>query len=235
MRRSGTVASWVPRGQEGSIFFPETELEINGEKKKRGGAFVCCPIFGPMPMNRFYAGTDLPQHGLLRRHHESDKSCLVDAKDCAKTTVEFDKPWPHEVVVKAHVSEDGKGLTHTVIVNKPKESGEMPISFGFHPYFRTYGAPFKIEHCGLCIKGKNLVEGSATKIFRHLDSGLVLTTKECRIEMKSFGYTHYVIWTDNRSEYVCIEPVRYGRNMTTLFLKGGDKLTGRCVIRVFPR
>jgi len=250
---NGTLTQWNVNGIH--VLFPEQHLEVGGSVKLRGGAPICCPIFGPMPDTEDYEGIVLPQHGLVRtgvdfeqRVHTSlntkeelngprSGATVADGWDTLEHYfVTFSRPWPHRVVVCFETANDNSFLSHQILVQYCPERnkicrGKMPISLCLHPYFATYGKPFRIELNDVSIYSENIQEkvsqslactaGGALRLF--LEHGVV----ELEIPFEG-GYTDFNIWTDAIDKYICIEP--YLGKGKTYYIRPNKPLVAQCYL-----
>lgn len=234
---NGTLTYWRWPEETNDILFPEQEIEIDGVAKLRGGAPVCCPIFGTMPETKDYEGVTLPQHGLVRlgnRHFHTLRKYPVGGGESVYFM--FLDPWYHEVLVTVRLSEDGKLLEHEILVWKdPHSENYMPISIGFHPYFATHGDLFHITYGDYHITSDEIQNGDPFFITRREFGQKLLVelsyNNNLEISIDDGDYDHFCIWTDAKDKYICVEPVLGGGGKYNILRKGGE-VRGNCKIRV---
>lgn len=230
---NGSLRSWIPRGCGESILYPERTVLIGEKQKVRGGAFVCCPIFGAVPQDNAYEGVVLPQHGLVRQHPYLGRDCRFH-NGVAQSMMSFDEPWQHTVLASTRISRDGERLTHTIRVTN-NERSPMPISLGFHPYFKTGGKRFEIRHGDRTVRSKNVAHNTPLFIPLHRGKKVVTLSANGRlIALTMTGYTHVCVWTDNISEYICVEPVMRAVQGGHVKLKGNTSMSVSCEIHTRP-
>jgi len=237
---NATILSWTnSKGIE--VLYPEQEHQIGGVKKLRGGAPVCCPIFGPQPDLPVYAQCNLPQHGLVRLGEQGSLTSArreprhVQFKFIFPGNVRF--PWRHHVSVEASLGADL--LAHDVVVCTDPNDGTadaekspltpMPISLGFHPYFATNGENFCIHGQGISVTPADLESGHP--IYHPVPrSGGIRIEFDTRILLirDVSGYDGIVTWTDAAKKYVCVEPVLGVNNPREL--AANDRIAVRCVV-----
>lgn len=230
---NGTIQSWVPPGCGESVIYPPRTVLIGGTEKARGGAFICSPIFGPTPTDGSYTGIELPQHGLVRQHPFRDRACGF-RKGEAQSVMWFYEPWRHAVRASTRISRDGERLTHTIRVTN-NERSPMPISLGFHPYFKTSGRRFEIRHGDRRIKSRDVLHD--TPLFIPLSRGrkvVTLSANDRLIALTMKGYTHVCVWTDNIGEYICVEPVMRAVQGGHVKLKGKTSMSVSCELHTTP-
>jgi galactose mutarotase-like enzyme len=229
---NGTLRSWIPPGCGESILYPERTILIGEERKVRGGAFVCCPIFGPVPQEDGYSGIVLPNHGLVRQHPFKERACRFQ-KGEARSEMWFNEPWNHTVRASTRISRDGERLTHTIRVTN-NERCPMPISLGFHPYFKTGGGRFEIRHGDQRVKSRDVAHDTPLFIPLNRRKVVTLSANGRLIALTMKSYTHICVWTDNIGEYVCVEPIMRAVQGGHVKLKGRKSLSVSCEIHTTP-
>lgn len=228
---TGSVLLWIDSYGKPVLFEQQT---IRG--KVRGDNHVCSPNLGTAPFHLpDYKGItpeDLPQHGLMRLPDRGE--LLTDELDIGQRTHlitrAFFKPWRHGVQVRVRFSPDH--LFHRLMVwREHGDKGLMPVSLGFHPYFATNGEEFYIF-----IQSEGGQE-SGIDTFRHNEAQR-RTGKMARIEFASGrtiiiksheGYDAFCIWTDDISQYICVEPILGGFGCYKMLEPGG---TIECTVTV---
>lgn len=226
----------IPGEPEKDILFPQQLVVVEGVIQLRGGAPVYCPIFGEMPQNStYYAGINLPRHGLVRRSTRQKNFLIYTGKQIASFC--FDSPWKHSVDVSGS-TEDSK-FVHELEVhhNNPElpEHAAMPLSAAFHTYVATHGEPFKIYYGDFSLTSKQIIHGES--LFAHgtgdPDDALQIVFPRYTVEFYiEEMYKHFCFWTDNIAKYISAEPF-FGRKYSDPYLlKNFSKCMGRCTISV---
>lgn len=239
----GWVTDWCERGM--NIFFPRTNLVIDGEKKLRGGMHPCFPNFGAVDEKH-----QLPQHGPLCRRFSTD----------SRTESSYERRWrisatdllgaySGRCVVSVTTKELRDGFEYVLTAAlSPDAPRAVPIGMGLHPYFATPQGTATVRIPGrmdvevvstipksiripltkpfvtIAIPGIGRVEMDLLGEFR---SGLRHPVKTARI----------VIWRDSE-QYVCVEPALavgedYGSAKCPV-LQPGRSMTIGCCFRLLP-
>lgn len=178
---------WDSHGR--NVIFPKTE--ING--KARGGSHVCLPGFGPDEAGVY------SQHGFGR-------DVLWQRTSDADTDIRLEYT-EHEGDYKGlsaridyQLSPDSFSTTLWV-----DNSSDVPlaISPGFHPYFEVEGS--------VLLNGEpiDVTAYETPQIIIGTDKQ-VLQTSNHTIEISSYDLNTWVIWTDLRGGYLCVEPTLNG-------------------------
>jgi galactose mutarotase-like enzyme len=246
---NGTLKEWAVKGIP--LLFPEQTLLINGEEKLRGGAPVCCPLFGKMPDTPAYAGIDLPQHGLVRlgnKHtnisHTSQRTIgtMLDSYDHYEHyQVWYEKPWKHSAIIVFKTANNDMFLSHMlgIRLSTAKTFCQMPYSFCLHPYFDTKGEVFTIQIHDRVIHSNMIQEGISElipltgtlnrKVFIHLTHGIITIDL-----FTADRYSHICIWTDCVNKYICVEPVLWHEKQLYLY-KGHEEIFAHCYLHFRPK
>lgn len=198
--KSGETVLWVdPKGaflvslqQAGEdILFPRTQLKnASGEIKTRGGLHVCLPNFGPD--SKF----GLNQHGFGR---ELVWQVIEQSANQAVLSLNSGLS-PYEKLhsmLKIVLSNERLDLK-LVLENLGTEA--LEVAPAFHPYFATQKdeKTFQLDDEVL-----RLDELSDT-IFR--DDVKLAKISEREFVFNQTNLNRFAIWTDQLSNYVCIEP-----------------------------
>jgi hypothetical protein len=252
MEPNATISSW--RAPDGTnILFPETEIEVNGEKKQRGGAFVCAPNFGPAPKTGPYTGITLSQHGLVRQCRIKDGQAvpgnpawsqsepLRGTDGLLSAGFSFEHPWPHNVLVSAGVSpvtvNQNVIMTHRILVTAEADNDlDMPCTVGFHPYFATGDEAFTLHYDEQDWSAYNLTEGESIYVPHEVGKNFIITTDHGEIEIELvFGYNGFYVWTDQLDKYICVEPVSQAPDTGHWLLQPGGRKDCECRITYTPK
>lgn len=228
----GTIRAWrTDKGHD--VFFPQT---VTKDMKGRGGAFVAAPVFGEVPDTQAWEGVNLPRHGTVRSLSSVKPVWCQGTQKSFTYTIPFSSPaptfpWQYIVQISITESTDDLHITHRVEVIRQincQNPRPMPLSFGFHPYFATYG------NKDVMVKyGREPLVSSADDLLTsqqyELDGrSTTFAVKGGVIVMNTFGYDQMNVWTDNPSQYLCVEPI-LGRRAEIL-LAPGESRYGSCSI-----
>lgn len=226
---NASILRWSLESRD-NILFPEQSVMVGTERKLRGGAFVCSPIFGKMPSAPEYRGVTMPQHGFVRTHaHMAHQRMLSPGEQCYEFV--FRNPWVHQVHVVIGESENGNTLTHRIVVTN-QDKMPMPLSLGFHPYFPTFGTDFAIEHGDTYISSTAIMEGQSMRIPRRGNHMLFLRLAHRTIGIVLGGeYDGFNIWTDLLWRYICVEPIMGGHGRYRM-LEPEVSIECACTMRV---
>lgn len=202
----GSILQWQYR--EKTILGPTGISRIDGDLKKRGETHWCFPNFGSVPEK---STLKFQKHGFLR-------DTLLNTNRLLNDSVRFEK--------EEALSEINTSLIIDVLVDEHgvrsslcalnKGEYKVPLLPALHPYFKT-------PKDGLSI----IIGGSVVaQVLPEASSGdvslmpRILERNGRRVYIKLHGIgqvnmqlrnhcTHIVIWSDNPTQYVCVEPI-YG-------------------------
>lgn len=243
MLKNGTINHWTT--SDGTpILYPEATLDVGGKRALRGGAPVCCPIFGTMPSGGPYEGITMPKHGLVRHCHgepygtgEGESPAITqfgpaeDEQGWLYTDFDFSRPWRHHAMVSINVRSPNSytNVMHHSIRLRAEE--EMPYSIGFHPYFPTAGKRFVIEHAGRELWREDIVPGDARFFCYTPGEPIFVRLAQGRVDIDfTSGYNGFYIWTDRPDLYICVEPVRVHVEHRYLTLEAGGQVNCDCTL-----
>lgn len=253
------VSSFKIHGQN-ILFFPEMKLSDFQKKPAEIGIPFLAPWANRLDDTSFWAngrkyrfdpelgnirkdGNGLPLHGLMPASWSWDVVRAGSDRNSAFVTCKFEfwrhpglmAQWPfaHEYEITYRL-QDGVLEVRTNVVNLSAES--MPLSIGFHPYYRIPGVPR--DEWSLRMPARSAVVADARRIpsgefkpldlpnplplkGRTLDDGFTdldrdakgaalfsIESGEKKIELL-FGpkYPVAVVWEPARTEFICIEPM----------------------------
>jgi len=225
--RGGMVTRFSVADRE--LFFLNEETFFDTQQNVRGGNPVLFPSPGKLAGDTWSwhgQARPLTQHGFARllpwseQHRQSDQNAQVTLRLTA--TAETLARYPFHFVVDLTYCLVG---THLQITQRVGNEGTeaMPFGFGFHPYFWVPQRD----------KSRVRIASAATRVFDNvtksnvpfappnlcaqevdwhlLDHGSTTATLEladgARLEIVgSPEYTHWVIWTKQGHDFVCLEP-----------------------------
>ncbi len=239
--KGGIISKWSLEGQD--ILYLDRERFKNPNLSVRGGIPILFPICGNLPDNIFYYKGEkynLKQHGFARdlpwtvlgqSTGESAKMII-----CLKSNEETLEVYPFEFELVFSYEIQGNKL----IINQSYENKsqvEMPISFGFHPYFacgdknkidldfpaEEYQSktgeqthPFNgqldynVDEIDIAFTKVKAQKASFTDHDRDLK--VTLTYSDC--------FSTLVFWMLKEKNYICVEPWSSPRNS----INTGEKL-----------
>lgn len=173
-----------------NILFPKKDID----GRTRGGSHVCLPCFGPDASGKH------TQHGFGR-----DAAWLKELdspKDIRLVLPSEGLPEGYEdmkAAIQYHL--EPNSLSTALIVNN---FGTTPLHVapGFHPYFALD------EHASLNGEEVSLGEFQDPKVI--VGNRQTLDTNGHRITLTSKDFHTWVVWTDLRGGYLCVEPTLNG-------------------------
>lgn len=193
------------------ILFSTREMEINNEKKVRGGSPLLFPAGGPQEGG-------MSQHGFARDLKWVEETTNNDQLFNPRTllrlqdTPETRKVFPYLFELDLSIELGKNSLFYKLgVLNKGEEP--MPIAPGFHPYFNVPQKE-KFGQIKTNIKGLDLGkygESQLTKsLFFPLNDLEVIMPDSSKIKVEYGGsfkreQATFVVWTDNKN-YICFEP-----------------------------
>jgi galactose mutarotase-like enzyme len=220
----GGMMTRLSLGGRHRFFLDESSLR-DITKNVRGGNPVLFPSPGKLVDDKYPRGT-LKQHGFARNlpweieMTKTDGDARATLRLRSTETTLHDWPWPFNVeytyILKGLILRIEQHFTN---------SGTEPMSFGagFHPYF----------HVKQSDKAATRIVTKATRAFDNvtkkeltLEGPISLTKKEVDLHLLDHGaepctlqtptgkmivrgspeYTHFVVWTLEGKDFVCVEP-----------------------------
>lgn len=175
------------------ILFPRAT--IGG--KRRGGAHVCSPYFGPD------AAGVLPQHG-FGRDVEWDITVQGDREIICTYQENSDELFAGlHATIAYKLSEDSNSFSTTLIVTNNGYK-TFPVTPGFHPYFA-------VDSNDVRLNGEQ-VSLADFEPFKEFPGNQAMTVESGgrAVTVSSETLQHMVVWTDLRGEYLCVEPTLAG-------------------------
>lgn len=223
--RGGMVTTWDVDGEP--LLYLDQATFDDATKNVRGGAPVLFPSPGKLAQDLYAVDGRmgaLKQHGFARNaSFEVVEQSVSAVKLALRATEETRRAWPWDFTVELAytLTDDTLRIGHVVTNESP---APMPFGFGFHPYFR----------CTQAGKTTARIPTAATRAFDNVTkkdvdipaSGIDLTAKEVDLHLHAHGdsraelaigdrtirvdasteYGHWVIWTLQGKEFVCLEP-----------------------------
>jgi len=202
--------------------FQDTSINV------KGGIPILFPNAGPLTENSEFP--NLPQHGFARNSKWKTENVDDGFKETLITNEETALMYPYnfDFSISGKFTSDGSFLMNQEVENKEKEK-ELPLSFGFHPYFKVPGeedSNTKKKNIKFNFEGGNLIEeqvetwanGKAISI----DNPKVKNPEAImEIEIPGLGtlsieaspeYKKIWVWSMPEKDFICVEPVMRNKN-----------------------
>ncbi len=238
----GGMATRLSLGGRHRFFLDESTLR-DTEKNVRGGNPVLFPSPGKLTSDAYARGGhegSLKQHGFARGlpwelvGTSTDGAASATLRLASSEATRRDFPWDFVAEYKYILRGDMLRIEQR-FTNTGREP--MPFGAGFHPYFHVKQAD----------KGAARISTTATRAFDNvtkretpIDGPISLTAKEVDLHLLDHGarpctlswpgatitvrgsseFTHWVIWTLQGKDFVCVEPWTCPGNA----LNTGDRL-----------
>ncbi len=207
-----------------SVLHPATILgsKPDGSPVIRGGSHVCMPNFGPD------INSVLPQHGygravpwdILERNESLVKLCSPRGSGLYQNLY---------ATLEYQMTKNGIAITLECF---NEGNIDVPLSPGLHPYFQVADTNEQLS-----------IDDTVFALDTLIDAQIFVPRKEriqisqtLRAAMHVHGFSEYVLWTDNPSTYVCIEPTDAGfafSKKNPPLLKAGQKKMWHAIISSF--
>jgi len=170
--------------------------------KRRGGAHVCLPYFGPDA-----AGVK-PQHGYGRDVEWKVEVTGDDEISCSYMETADDEvgliTGLNTTMTYSYNAAYNTFYTVMTVSNTSSRNGPQPFSPGFHPYFAV--DPSDVRLNGEPI---NLADFEPFKEFPNTPE-MTVESQGRVVTVSSQDLQHMVVWTDLRGDYLCVEPTLMG-------------------------
>lgn len=214
--RGGIITSLKLKGQE--IFYFDQDTFIDLDKKVRGGIPVLFPNAGSLSEDcRF---VNLTRHGFAR-DLKWEKIQIDDGfKEVVYSNNETKQMYPFDfgLFVSGYFETDGS-FSLTQEVENMEEYKDMPISMGFHPYFKV--ADQDKKHVVFNFRGGDLIKSQINAWYDgdtvSIDNPKIYDDKEIlEIKIPTLGiirmdvsakYKKIWVWSLPGKDFICIEPV----------------------------
>ncbi len=213
--RGGIITSIKLKGKE--ILYMDQETFENTEGNVKGGVPILFPNAGPIPDEiKTEEFANLKQHGFAR---ESKKWTSKKTKDGFSETLKADKdteksyPYNFELSVNGNFEENGS-FTITQLVKNLEKEKDLPVSSGFHPYFKVPNEEKK--NIEFNFEGGDFVKENIDKWANgkavHIDN----PNTPVEVVIPSLGtlvfnigkeYKKIWVWSMPDKDFVCVEPV----------------------------
>lgn len=235
LTETGTLNHWIIPSSGLNLFFKEQDVQIDGELCRRGGVPFSCTTFSQLP------GAEPIQSSsncIETKHSTHEPEEGFESGEHFQST--FLEPWKHEVTVTLMRKKDNTALKHTLSVQALERFAGFtpftPVYLWIHPYFATFGKPFQIKYGNLFYSSHDGRDFNNPITIRSInDEPLFLRMGHgtIGISFKGGKYTHFCIWSDCSSKYICIAPTLGFENSCTL--RTHETILGTCEMIYIPR
>lgn len=225
--RGGIVTEFHVDGI-GDVLYMNEDIYRDPEKYIRGGIPVLFPMTGRLTKDRYQIqGEDysMPVHGLVRNYPWEIRN--TSFTDGAKIVVgmqsneETKKAFPFSFDVEFTYTLKGSTLSVEQTFTNCSDQ-DMPVSFGFHPYFRVEdkksakvlvdAGSYKNMMSGELVSAKETPDfaGESEVGCLYLDvkgKKAVLKTDGYCVEVGfAHDYRHVLLWSLPNEDFICVEP-----------------------------
>lgn len=232
--RGGIITSLKLNGKE--VLYLDQETFQNREVNVKGGIPVLFPNAGPMPdETKTEELKNLKQHGFAR---ESKWDYQKGANGFTETLSSDEKskevyPYDFRLSLNGSFEENGSFTVAQTVENHEKEK-EMPISSGFHPYFKVQSSEKK--NIKFDFPGGEKVEEQIEKWANGKAVSIENTGDDMKVNIPELGtlvfkiskeYKRLWVWSMKGKDFVCIEPFMRGEGGIVLdpeIIKPGEKI-----------
>ena len=211
--QGGSILQW--QWKDHFILGPTRMERVGGDLKLRGETHWCFPNFGSANVPLCESGKLLPKHGFLRQHimtpHKPERrSAFITTRIEPSTTFW----WCSEITVTHYAVRDPDSkefkLRSSLAVTSIENVVKMPILPALHPYFNIEKGVATISIGQRDIRsdsGKSL----GPLVIERQDPIRVQLSFGTVVMKPSDNCKWIVVWSDNPSSYICVEPVFCGK------------------------
>ena len=212
--RGGITTSLKFEGKE--VLYLDEETFRNTEGNVKGGIPILFPNAGPIPDEiKTEEFKNLKQHGFARESKWISERTNKGFKETLKSndsTKEF-YPYDFEISLSGKFENDGSFTLSQCVKNLENEK-EMPISSGFHPYFKVLNEQKK--NIKFNFEGGKSIEdqvetwanGKAVSIENpNVPLEVDIPGLETMVFKFSKEYKRIWVWSMAERDFVCFEPV----------------------------
>lgn len=212
--RGGIITSLKFQGKE--ILYLDEGTFRNIEGNVKGGIPILFPNAGPIPDEiKTEELKNLKQHGFARESKWTSERVDKGFKETLKSnnlTKEF-YPYDFEVSLTGKFEDDGSFTLNQCVKNLENEK-EMPISSGFHPYFKVPNEQKK--NIKFNFEGGKLIEGQVETWTNGKAVSIENPNTPLEVDIPGLGtmvfkfskeYKRIWVWSMEGKDFVCVEPV----------------------------
>lgn len=222
--------------QDREILFLDEKTFNNPESNVKGGVPILFPNAGPIPDElKKDELKDLKQHGFVRNERwksETTENGFVETLNSSEETEKI-FPYKFKLTIKAEFDTDNS-FTITQITENLEKDKEMPISSGFHPYFKVPDDEKK--NVKFNFPGGEIIEEK----IKNWESDIKAISVEnpnipIEVDIPGLGilvfeiseeYKRIWVWSQEGKDFICIEPVmrdKGGIISNPVIIKPGEK------------
>ena len=212
--RGGIITSLKLNGKE--ILYLDEETFKNTEVNVKGGIPILFPNAGPIPDEiQTEELRNLKQHGFARESQWDSERIQGGFNEILKSndmTKEF-YPYDFEISLLGKLEKDGSFTLSQCVKNLGNEK-EMPISSGFHPYFKVPSEEKK--NIKFNFEGGKLIEEQVETWANGKAVSIENPNSPLEIQIPNLGnliisvskeYKRIWVWSMKDKDVVCVEPV----------------------------
>ncbi|WML41451.1 aldose epimerase [Neobacillus sp. OS1-2] len=247
--RGGIILSYGVAGDE--FLYLNEETFINPDANVRGGIPILFPISGQLSNGTYvWEGEtySMKNHGFARNlpwevvEIDTTNRAALTIRLASNEQTRVSYPFDFEVIF-TYSLENGKLTIDQEYKNKGDRS--MPISAGFHPYFKTSGK--HLSYTTDATRYYDYNDGVEKEFTGSVDltnlkeSVLLLNSSQPNISFQPPGqkkpitlrygssFKYVVLWTEKDKEFICVEPWmakndEFNRGEELVIIQGGDSL-----------
>lgn len=224
----GGIVTEFSVGEAGNILYMNDGIYRDPSKYIRGGIPVLFPMAGRLTGDKYQVQGEtysMPVHGLVRNYPwEIRKTNFTDGAEIVvgmQSNEETKKAFPFSFDVEFTYRLKGSTLAVEQAF-KNLSSRDMPVSFGFHPYFRVLDKKnakvlldadtYKDMVSGAVVPAEEVPDFTGEHevgcLFQDVrGQKAVLKADGCHIELEfDCSYRHVLLWSLPNEEFICVEP-----------------------------
>ncbi|MDO5018602.1 MAG: aldose epimerase [Lagierella massiliensis] len=191
------------------IFYPKSQITIQGKVKTRGGMHPCCPNFSVDEIS------DLPSHGFIR---DLEFEVLYLSNEFVKLkSIGIGNYKNVDFFIEYSINENSLNAQLRV---KNKSDHAVPLAPAFHPYF--YLENFKVDIANFEIKKDKLPQTQFLET-----NSVQFSCNGKNLSIRGENVNVFAIWSDSIDKYLCIEPtyngVAFVKNSKNIYYLNPDK------------
>lgn len=232
--RGGIITSIKIKGKE--ILYLDEETFKNSEVNVKGGVPILFPNAGQIPDEiKFENLKNLKQHGFARDSKFNSEKTTDGFKENLISNSNTKEVYPYDfnLSLDCHFGKDNSFSIIQTVENTGEN--EMPISSGFHPYFKVPSE--QKNNIKFNFKGGDFVEEQVAVWANGKAVSIENPNTPLEVEIPGLGilvfniskeYQRIWVWSQEGKDFVCIEPVMRDKGGIILnpeIIKTKEKLT----------
>lgn len=211
--RGGIITSLKLNGQEILYLDQDTFKDINVNVK--GGIPILFPNAGPIPDNmKTEALKNLKQHGFVRNSKFNSIKKINVFNESLSSDLKTKEVYPYDfkLSIDGHFEKDNSFSIIQTVENIGEN--EMPISSGFHPYFKVSSEEKK--NIKFNFKGGDYIKDQFEKWSNNEYVSIENPNEPIEIVIPNLGvillnfskeYKRIWVWSMEGKDFICVEPV----------------------------